>query len=110
MVDDPGEYSLSVFCAADSLRFRDLGVKVPMSNVVSLSSRLYEAKVFTANTAVGKFEASGTLCGHIDFVGPFKGSYPLSPDEALTLIVMLQQVRGDVLEHCDPLRDPRLVG
>ncbi len=79
-----------------------------MSNVISLGSRHYQAKAFTADTSFGRFEVSGTLCGHIDFVGPFKGSYPLTPDEALRLIVMLQQARADVLENSDPLHDPRL--
>lgn len=74
-------------------------------SVIPFAPRLYEAKRFEA----GQFAASGTLCGHIDFVGPWKGSYALSPDEALAVIVMLQQARADVLEHSDPLGDPRIV-
>jgi hypothetical protein len=67
-------------------------------NVVPLKPPLYEAKPFTANTIYGEFKASGTLCGHIDFVGPFKGCYSVSPDEALAIIVMLQQARADDAE------------
>jgi len=70
---------------------------------------LYEAKRFETHTELGTFAASGTLCGHIDFVGPFKGTYTLSPDELLALIGMLKQARADVLENSDPLNDPRLV-
>jgi hypothetical protein len=77
--------------------------------VVFLRRLSYEAKRFTASTVFGIFEASGTLCGHIDIVGPFAGTYALSPDELLDVIVMLQQARADVLEHSDPLHDPRLM-
>jgi hypothetical protein len=62
-----------------------------------------------AATEFGAFAASGTICGQIDFVGPFKGCFPISPDEALAIIVMLQQARTDVLEHSDPLHDPRII-
>lgn len=78
-------------------------------SVVQLRPRLYEAKPFKATTEAGAWEASGTLCGHIDFVGPFKGTYVISPDEALALIVMLQNARQDVLDHSDPLGDPRII-
>ena len=78
-------------------------------NIVNLRPPLYEAKVFEARTGVGRFGASGTLCGHIDFVGPFRGSYPISPDEALKIIVMLQGARADVLNNSNPLHDPRIV-
>jgi hypothetical protein len=71
---------------------------------------LYAAKPFSAQTAFGKFQASGTLCGHVDFAGPFKGTYDLSPDEVLSLIVMLQNARADVLKNSRPFNDPRLVG
>ena len=81
-----------------------------MNNVVSLQSALYEAKAFSAKTETGEFAASGTLCGPIDFVGPFKGTYVLSPDEVLLLIVALQNARADVLKNSRPLSDPRLVG
>jgi hypothetical protein len=80
-----------------------------IDNVVPFRPLLYEAKSFEADTAFGKFAASGTLCGHIDFVGPFRGTYALSPDEASRLIAMLQQARADVLSNSDPLHDPRLV-
>lgn len=82
-----------------------------MADVIQFrpSSRLYEAKAFKANTQFGPFEASGTICGAIDFVGPWKGSYPLSPDEALAVIIMLQNARADVLKNSDPLTDPRIV-
>ncbi len=80
-----------------------------MSNVTPLRPPLYEAKRFEANTGLGQFAASGTLCGHIDFTGPWQGSYPLSPDEAAALAVMLQQARADVLDNSDPLGDPRIV-
>lgn len=76
--------------------------------VIQLRPPLYEAKMFKAATEFGQFTASGTLCGHIDFVGPFAGTYSLSPDEALALIVTLQQARADVLNHSDPLHDPRI--
>lgn len=75
--------------------------------VVAFKPALYEAKGFSAQTCFGPFGASGTLCGFIDFVGPFAGTYPLSPDEALAVIVMLQQARADVLNNSDP-HDPRL--
>lgn len=80
------------------------------TNVVEFKAapRLYEAKSFEATTRLGQFAASGTLCGHIDFIGPFQGCYPLSPDEAFALIVMLQQARADVLENSNPNGDPRL--
>ncbi len=79
------------------------------SNVVPLRPRLYEAKEFSARTVCGFFQASGTLCGHIDFLGPWGGTFVLSPDEAHAIILMLQQVRDDVLKHSDPLHDPRLI-
>ncbi len=79
-----------------------------MGDVVPFGPELYEAKEFRAETSAGFFGASGTLCGHIDFIGPFAGAYVLSPDEALGLIVMLQQARADVLEGSDPNGDPRL--
>jgi hypothetical protein len=41
-------------------------------------------------------------------VTPWRGSYPISPDEAQSIIVMLQQARADVLANSDPLHDPRL--
>lgn len=77
--------------------------------VVPFPQRLYEAKEFRANSSFGEFIAAGTLCGHIDFVGPWGCSYPLSPNEALAVIVMLQRARADVLENSDPDGDPRLV-
>lgn len=80
-----------------------------MADVVQFQPRLYEAKAFRADTSFGQFEASGTLCGHIDFIGPWEGSYPLSPDEALAVIVMLKQARADVLENSDPPHDPRII-
>lgn len=79
-------------------------------SVVPFKRLFYEAKEFTASTECGAFAASGTICGHIDFIGPFKGSYPLSPDEALTIIVMLQRARDDVLSNSEPLTDPRIIG
>ena len=79
-----------------------------MSVVSFKPSKLYAAKVFTARTEFGDFGASGTLCGHIDFIGPWRGSYPLSPDEALAVIVALQQARADVLTNSDPLGDSRI--
>ena len=42
-----------------------------MSNVVFLQGGgLYAAKRFEARTGLGEFVASGTLCGHVDFVVP----------------------------------------
>lgn len=79
------------------------------SNVIALRPALYEAKAFSAMTEAGKFTASGTLCGHVDFVGPFAGTFVLSPDEILSLVAMLQGARDDVLRNADPLGDPRLV-
>lgn len=81
-----------------------------MTNVIpiALAPGLYTAKQFAAQTEFGEFIASGTLCGHIDFAGPFNGIYTLSPDEALAIIVMLQRARTDVLENSDPMHDPRL--
>ncbi len=76
-------------------------------SVVPLRPKLYEAKPFEA---FGVFKASGTLCGHIDFVGPWKGSIPLTPDEVLAVITMLQGAREDVLANSDLLHDPRLFG
>lgn len=78
-------------------------------NVVQLRPKLYEAKGFPAHTVHGDWQARGTLCGHIDFVGPWQGTYCLSPDEALAVIVMLKQARADVLEHSEPLTDPRII-
>jgi len=78
-------------------------------NVIQLRPKLYDAKQFKVRTVFGEFIASGTLCGHIDFAGPFKGIYPLSTDDALALIIMLKNARADVLENSDPLHDPRIV-
>ena len=79
-------------------------------NVVPFNApRLYAARRFEARTIAGQFAASGTLCGHVDFVGPFKGTYTLSPDEILSIIIMLQQARADVLSNSEPLSDPRIV-
>jgi len=77
--------------------------------IIPFRPPLYEAKAFRANTVFGQFTASGTLCGHIDFVGPLKGTYSLSPDEVLAVIVMLQRARQDVLDNSDPEHDPRIV-
>lgn len=76
-----------------------------MADIVPFKPKLYEAKRFAA----GGFEASGTLCGHIDFVVPSGGTHVLSPDEALAVIAMLQGAREDVLANSDPLHDPRIV-
>lgn len=78
-------------------------------SVIPFGRELYEARAFRAHTCAGNFGASGTLCGHIDFVGPFRGTYSLSPDEVIAVIVMLQQARADVLRNADPLHDPRLI-
>lgn len=80
-----------------------------MADVIQLKPPLYEAKKFTANTGFGQFVASGTICGSIDFAGPFAGCYPLSPDEALAIIVMLTNARADVLNNSNPQHDPRIV-
>ena len=77
--------------------------------VVPFKPLSYEAKLFKASTEFGQFMAAGTLCGHVDFVGPWKGTYTLSPDEIQAVIIMLQNARADVLEHSDPLHDPRLI-
>lgn len=77
--------------------------------VVPMKPALYEAKLFQTHTELGDFKAAGTLCGHIDFVGPWKGTYTLSPDEAQAVAVMLQNARADVLEHSRPFSDPRLI-
>lgn len=79
------------------------------ADVIALKPPLYEAERFEAMTKLGLFAASGTLCGHIDFIGPFNGTYPLSPDEALAIIVMLQNARSDVLNNSNPHGDPRIV-
>lgn len=85
-----------------------------MADVIPFSkqggSPLYEAQIFAVETECGEFRASGTLCGHIDFVGPFGGCFPLSPDEAHGLIAMLQAARADVLANSRPFNDPRLIG
>jgi hypothetical protein len=73
------------------------------------NNRLYSAKPFTAKTVFGDFSASGTICGAIDFTGPFKGTYTLTPDEALSVINALKNARTDVLNNSDPLGDPRLI-
>jgi hypothetical protein len=78
------------------------------TNVIPITPPLYTAAEFAADTEFGRFRASGTLCGCIDFVGPFAGCYPLTPDEALSVIVMLQRARADVLANSNPLHDPRL--
>lgn len=81
-----------------------------MSNVVPLQRALYEAKPFSAQTEFGQFRASGTICGCIDFVGPFEGTYVLSPDEVLSLVIALQNARTDVLQNSRPFSDPRPAG
>jgi hypothetical protein len=80
-----------------------------MSDPIPFKKPVYEAKVFATTTEAGRFSATGTICGHIDFTGPFQKTYPLSCDEALALIVMLKQARSDVLNHSDPLLDPRIM-
>lgn len=79
-------------------------------NIVPFAPKLYEAKEFVARTEAGRFTASGTLCGHIDFTGPFKGTFVLSPNEVGAIILMLKAAMMDVIENSDPLHDPRLVG
>ena len=66
--------------------------------------KLYSARRFNA----GEFTASGTLCGCIDMVGPFRGTLTLTPDEVAGLIRVLGAARADVLANSDPLGDPRL--
>ncbi len=66
--------------------------------------RLYDAQRFDA----GEFAASGTLCGCIDVVGPFRGTLTLTPDEVAGLIRILRAARSDVLANSDPRSDPRL--
>lgn len=78
------------------------------ADIIQLQPALYYAKEFHADTAFGLFAASGTICGRIDFIGPFEGSYPLSVDEISALIVMLQNARSDVVDNSSPLSDPRL--
>lgn len=77
--------------------------------IIPFRPPLYEAKSFKAQTFYGQWQASGTLCGHIDFVGPFNGTYSLSPDDLLSVIIMLQRARQDVLDNSDPEHDPRIV-
>lgn len=80
-----------------------------MSKVISLRARFYEAKGFSVQTPDGEWQASGTLCGNIDFVVPIRGgTFCLSPDEAQAIVLMLTQARHDVLEHSDPYGDPRI--
>lgn len=73
-----------------------------MSNVVELQAAPYTARCFTADTVFGQFKAAGTRCGHIDFATPELGTYPLTPDEALSLIIALQNARANVLENSQP--------
>lgn len=81
-----------------------------INNVVQLRRKFYEAKAFKAQTVYGDFQASGTICGSIDFIGPFAGCYTVTPDEALAMIIMLKNARADVLDNSDPMGDPRIVG
>jgi len=76
--------------------------------VVPFRPNLYEAAAFPVNTAEGRFIASGTLCGNIDFATP-DGTWCLSPDEAAALAIALKCARGDVLDNSDPLHDPRII-
>jgi len=83
-----------------------------MSEVIPFRRRPapYEAKAFSAATEFGDFQASGTLCGYIDLVVPrSKYTLSLTPDEAHSVIVMLQNARADVLDHSGPLTDPRII-
>lgn len=77
--------------------------------IVPFSKPLYTAEEFRVETEIGLFRLSGTLCGHIDFVGPWKGTLCLSPEEAFLLGHALLAARKDVLQNSDPLHDPRLV-
>jgi hypothetical protein len=77
-------------------------------SVVSLEKQLYKAKRFEVDLNGSKFVASGTLCGHVDFVVPRRGTYTLSPYEILKLTKMLQDASEDVLSNSDPEGDPRL--
>lgn len=81
-----------------------------MAAVIPFKRTLYDAALFRVQTVFGEFVAAGTLCGHIDFVVPGEGTYPLSPNEALALATMLQQSRTDVLINSEPAHDPRIVG
>lgn len=80
-----------------------------MAEIIELHSQLYEAKAFKATTRYGEWKASGTICGNIDFIGPFKGNYNMSPDEMQSIIIMLQNAREDVLVNSRPYSDPRIV-
>jgi hypothetical protein len=77
-------------------------------SVISLEKQLYEAKCFEVDLRGSKFIASGTLCGHVDFVVPRRGTYTLNPYEILKLTKMLQEASEDVLSNSDPEGDPRL--
>ena len=83
------------------------------NNIVSIAGarrayRQYSAKGFHVIIGKNRWQASGTLCGHIDFVVPESGTYCLSPDEIEAIIIMLKQARHDVLENSDPQGDLRL--
>jgi hypothetical protein len=67
---------------------------------------LYEAKIFTVESLPG-FKAAGTICGHVDFVVPRRGTYTMTPSEVSSLITMLRSAHDDVLNNADP-NDPRL--
>ena len=73
-------------------------------------SKFYEAKAFRAEIEGGTILVSGTLCGHIDVAMPHGGTYVLSPDEVLSLVLALQGARNDVLRNSRPFDDPRLIG
>lgn len=57
---------------------------------------VYNAKSFRTQTACGSFKAAGTRCGHIDFVVPGFGTFPLSPEETERVIYILEQARNFV--------------
>ena len=77
-------------------------------NVCQFDKKLYQAQQYAARSIHGEWVASGTLCGHIDFVIPGYGTLVLDPVEARAVAQMILSSCVDVLANSDPNNDPRL--
>ncbi len=70
------------------------------NNLVTMPARTFTAKQFESQWEIKLFRLSGTLDGFIDFAVPEAGTYPLSLDEAKSLISALSEAVADVQANC----------
>lgn len=90
----------------------EIGMCEKKKMIIQFKNSEYIAKEFSVCLEGGEFKASGTLCGHIDFVVPLRqcksATFVLSPDEAKKIAEMLRNAASDVLLNSRPYDDPRL--